>query len=51
MALALGRLHRFAAAERVLLNMLWLNAMDNQGARALLPDVRARHRWEDSVDR
>jgi len=51
LALALWRLHRFDAAEQVLLNMLWLNPMDNQGARTLLPDVRARHRWEDSQDR
>jgi hypothetical protein len=35
----------------VLLNMLWLNPTDNQGARMLLDDVRARHRWEDTDDR
>jgi hypothetical protein len=45
MALALWRLGRFDPAEMVLLNMLWLNPMDNQGARMLLDDVRARRRW------
>jgi hypothetical protein len=50
-ALALWRLHRFEAAELVLLNMLWLNPMDNQGARALLPDVRAGRRWDDTDGR
>jgi hypothetical protein len=48
MALALWRLQRFEAAELVLLNVLWLNPTDNQGARALLPDVRAGRRWDDT---
>ncbi|SRR6266545_3272355 len=50
MALALWRLHRFDAAELVLLNMLCHNPTDNQGARALLPDVHARRRREDRGD-
>ncbi|GEM_PF-3400367 len=48
LALALWRLRRFDAAELALLNMLWLNPVDNQGARMLLADVRARRRWEDT---
>jgi hypothetical protein len=51
MALALWRLRRFNEAEMVLLNMLWLNPTDNQGARMLLDDVRARRGWEDTDDR
>ena len=51
MALALWRLGRFEAAELVLRNMLWLNPADNQGARALPPDVQARRSWEDRDDR
>lgn len=47
MALALWGLGRFGEAESVLLNMLWLNPMDNQGARELLANVRNRDRWED----
>jgi hypothetical protein len=31
--------------------MLWLNPMDNQGARALLHDVRARREYEDIEQR
>jgi hypothetical protein len=50
-ALVLWRLNRFAPAEQVLLNMLWLNPMDNQGARALLHDVRARREYEDIEQR
>jgi hypothetical protein len=48
MALALWRLGRADVAEQVLLNMLWLNPMDNQGTRALLPDVRVWRRWNAS---
>jgi hypothetical protein len=48
MALALWRLGRFDAAQTALLNMLWLSPMDNEGARMLLPDVRAHQRWEDT---
>ncbi|MGH3519239.1 MAG: hypothetical protein ACRDQ7_17840 [Haloechinothrix sp.] len=51
LALALWRLGNFAAAELVLHNMLWLNPLDNQGARALLPAVQARISWEDAEDR
>jgi hypothetical protein len=47
LALALWQLRRFDAAEAVLLNMLWLNPMDNQGARFVLPEVRAGLRRED----
>jgi hypothetical protein len=31
------------------LNMLWLNPADNQGARELLAAVRARTGWQDAV--
>lgn len=51
LALALWRLTNFAAAELVLHNMLWLNPLDNQGARTLLPAVHAGIAWEDSDDR
>ncbi len=51
LALALWRLGRFDQAQTTLHNMLWLNPMDNQGARMLLPDVRARRRYEDTEDR
>jgi hypothetical protein len=47
LSLALWRLGRFDEAELSLVNMLWLNPMDNQGARILLPEVRARLRWDD----
>jgi hypothetical protein len=49
MALALWQLGRFDEAEQTLLNMLWLNPMDNQGARELLAGVRARACWEDAA--
>jgi hypothetical protein len=49
MALALWQLDRFDEAEQALLNMLWLNPIDNQGARELLVGVRARVRWEDAA--
>lgn len=48
LALSLWRTRRYREAEAVLLNLLWLNPRDNQGARILLPSVRARRRWEDS---
>jgi hypothetical protein len=51
MALVLWRLGRFDPAELVLLNMLWLNPMDNQGARALLAPVRERRAWESADER
>jgi hypothetical protein len=50
MALALWQLDRFDEAGQALLNMLWLNPMDNQGARELLAPVRARARWEDAAE-
>jgi hypothetical protein len=51
MALALWQLDRFEEAEQALevLNMLWLNPADNQGARELLAAVRARTAWEDTA--
>ncbi|MBN1171301.1 MAG: hypothetical protein JXA67_03925 [Micromonosporaceae bacterium] len=48
LALALWRLGRFDAAQAVLLNMLWLCPMDNQGARMLLANVGAGRRWDDA---
>jgi hypothetical protein len=50
MAVALWQLDRFDEAGQALLNMLWLNPMDNQGARDLLAPVRARARWEDAAE-
>jgi tetratricopeptide (TPR) repeat protein len=50
LSLALWRLGRFDEAELALLNMLWLNPMDNQGARGLLPYARGRLRWEGDSD-
>jgi hypothetical protein len=44
-ALALWRLRRFDAAAQVLDSMLWLNPADNQGASALLEEVRAHRPW------
>ena len=49
MALALWQLDRVEEAEQTLLNMLWLNPADNQGARELLAAVRARTPWEDTA--
>src|SRR5262249_35065304 len=51
LALALWRLGNFDAAELVLLNMLWLNPMDNQGARELLRPVRERRAWGGTHER
>ena len=45
--LCLWRLSRFEEAERVFDRMLWLNPTDNQGARFLIDDLRARTAWED----
>jgi hypothetical protein len=44
----LWRLGRFEESERTLMNMLWLNPMDNQGARVVLARVRAGTSWEDA---
>jgi len=46
--LCLWRLGRFEEAEQVFDRMLWLNPSDNQGARFLIEQVRARTAWEDS---
>jgi hypothetical protein len=45
--LCLWRLERWEEAGRVFDRMLWLNPSDNQGARGLLPHVRARRPWVD----
>jgi hypothetical protein len=45
--LCLWRLERWDEAERVFERMLWLNPSDNQGIRALLPEVQAREPWFD----
>jgi hypothetical protein len=50
LAICLWRLRRYRSAETTLLNMVWLNPDDNQGARFVLPDVRSRRRWEDRRD-
>jgi hypothetical protein len=47
--LVLWRQRRFTAAEQVLLNILWLNPVDHQGARELLGHVRAQLAWEDAA--
>jgi hypothetical protein len=44
----LWRLRRFEEAERIFDRMLWLNPSDNQGARFLIDQVRAKDAWEDS---
>lgn len=46
-ALCLWRLEHWEQAEHVFDRMLWLNPTDNQGARFILPDVRARNLWVD----
>ena len=46
--LCLWRLGRFDEAERVFDRMLWLNPSDNQGARFLYEDVRARRSWKEA---
>ena len=47
--LCLWRLGRVDEAEKVFDRMLWLNPADNQGARFLLDDVKARMTWEEST--
>ncbi|MFB7865411.1 hypothetical protein [Streptomyces sp. NPDC056069] len=49
LALTLWRLGRFNSAELVLVTLLYLNPTDNQGARELLPDVRAHRRWHPGI--
>jgi len=45
--LSLWRLSRLDEAERVFERMLGLNPTDNQGARFLIDEVRAKTAWED----
>ena len=45
------RLGNFDEAHRVFERMLWLNPPDNQGARFLTADVRARCLWESRRDK
>jgi tetratricopeptide (TPR) repeat protein len=45
--LSLWRLGQFDQAERLFDRMLWLNPSDNQGARFLLNEVRAKSAWQD----
>jgi hypothetical protein len=45
--LCLWRLGRFDEAERVFDRMLWLNPSDNQGARFIIDEVKAKRAWED----
>ncbi len=47
--LCLWRLGRIHEAEQVFGRMLWLNPADNQGARFLIEDVRAKMTWEEST--
>jgi tetratricopeptide (TPR) repeat protein len=45
--LCLWRLGQFDQAERLFDRMFWLNPSDNQGARLLLSEVRAKSAWQD----
>jgi hypothetical protein len=45
--ICLWRLGRFEEASHIFERMLWLNPADNQGARFLVADVRAKRPWED----
>jgi hypothetical protein len=45
--LCLWQLRQFKEALRVFERMLWLNPTDNQGARILIPEVRAKRPWHD----
>jgi hypothetical protein len=47
-AITLWRLRRMPAAAQILLNMLWINPEDNQGAREMLGNVRDYRAWEDT---
>jgi tetratricopeptide (TPR) repeat protein len=49
--LCLWRLDRFEEAEHIFNRMLWLNPTDNQGARFLLDEVKAKATWEESANR
>lgn len=48
--LCLWRLGFFKEAKDVYERMLWLNPSDNQGARFILPEVRARRSRQDFAD-
>lgn len=49
--LCLWRLGRFEQASQIFDRMLWLNPSDNQGARFLVDDVRAKVPWENSKNK
>jgi hypothetical protein len=49
--LCLWRMGRFDEAGRVFARMLWLNPADNQGARFLIEEVRARKQWKDHASK
>ena len=49
-ALCLWRLERFTEAEKTFRRILWLNPSDNQGARFVIKEVRARIPWNDQAD-
>ena len=44
--LCLWRLERFAEAEKIFQKILWLNPSDNQGARFVIDEVRAKKSWK-----
>lgn len=44
------RLGFFPEAKRVFERLLWMNPSDNQGARFVLPAVRAKRDWQDFTD-
>ena len=45
--LCLWRHERFDEAECIFNRMLWLNPTDNQGARFLIDEVKAKTSWKD----
>ncbi len=49
-ALCLWRLERYTEAAKALKRILWLNPSDNQGARFVIQEVRARIPWSDRSD-
>ncbi|WP_199546307.1 hypothetical protein [Streptomyces sp. N35] len=49
LALTMWRLGRFNSAEKVLVNLLYLNPRDNQGACEVLREVRGHRRWHPGV--
>ena len=49
-ALCLWRLERYTEAEEAFKRILWLNPTDNQGARFVIDEVRARVPWKDRSD-